>query len=310
MLDPIWTNFNYLENWDPGFSSNTKTYDLTIDGTPRSLVLDTTSTGSNPFTDITTGFYPQLIDDFNVFLQGLKLFSGQTQVTGNCTIQNVSGNCSTFVLSGNCTPSGSTITINNITNTLLKTGYTINLPQFNINLVITGQLNGVNGGTGTYTITPSFSSVTQNFTGPSFVNITQTSLNSISNGLILTGSSLPNPITILNQISGTTNGIGLYNITASSATTSNFIALNPLLQVNSVDTNVISSGSILNGLSLNGNVNVISQVSGTTGGIGLYIIGSGQTSTTSPFVVQNAFIAGIGSSSIQPLLDDKKLIMS
>jgi hypothetical protein len=133
-------------------------------------------------------------------------------------------------------------------------------------------LNGVNGGTGTYTITPSFSSVTQNFTGPSFVNITQTSLNSISNGLILTGSSLPNPITILNQISGTTNGIGLYNITASSATTSNFIALNPLLQVNSVDTNVISSGSILNGLSLNGNVNVISQVSGTTGGIGLYII--------------------------------------
>ena len=309
MLDPIWTNFNYLENWDPGFSSNTKTYDLTIDGTPRSLVLDTTSTGSNPFTDITTGFYPQLIDDFNVFLQGLKLFSGQTQVTGNCTIQNVSGNCSTFVLSGNCTPSGSAITINNITNTLLKSGYTINLPQFNINLVITGQLNGVTGGTGTYTVTPSFSSVTQNFTGPSFVNITQTSLNSISNGLILTGSSLPNSITILNQISGTTNGIGLYNITASSATTSNFIALNPLLQVNSVDTNVISGGTILNGLSLNGNVNVISQVSGTTGGIGLYIIGSGQTSTTSPFVVQNAFIAGIGSSSIQPLLDDKKLIM-
>jgi len=309
MLDPIWTNFNYLENWDPGFSSNTKTYNLTIDGTPRSLVLDTTSTGSNPFTDITTGFYPQLIDDFNVFLQGLKLFSGQTQVTGNCTIQNVSGNCSTFVISGSCTPSGSAITINNITNTLLKSGYTINLPQFNINLVITGQLNGVTGGTGTYTVTPSFSSVTQNFTGPSFVNIIQTSLNSISNGLILTGSSLPNPITILNQISGTTDGIGLYSITPSSAVTSNFVALNPLLQVNSVDTNVISGGTILNGPSLNGNVNVISQVSGTTGGKGLYVIGSGQTTTTSPFVVQNAFIAGIGSSSIQPLLDDKKLIM-
>jgi len=309
MLDPIWTNFNYLENWDPGFSSNTKTYNLTIDGTPRSLVLDTTSTGSNPFTDITTGFYPQLIDDFNVFLQGLKLFSGQTQVTGNCTIQNVSGNCSTFVISGSCTPSGSAITINNITNTLLKSGYTINLPQFNINLVITGQLNGVTGGTGTYTVTPSFSSVTQNFTGPSFVNIIQTSLNSISNGLILTGSSLPNPITILNQISGTTDGIGLYSITPSSAVTSNFVALNPLLQVNSVDTNVISGGTILNGPSLNGNVNVISQVSGTTGGKGLYVIGSGQTTTTSPFVAQNAFIAGIGSSSIQPLLDDKKLIM-
>ena len=309
MLDPIWTNFNYLENWDPGFSSNTKTYNLTIDGTPKSLVLDTTSTGSNPFTDITTGFYPQLIDDFNVFLQGLKLFSGQTQVTGNCTIQNVSGNCSTFVLSGSCKPSGSTITINTITNTLLKTGDTINLPQFNINLVITSQLNGVTGGIGTYTITPSFSSVTQNFTGPSFANVLQTTLNSISNGLILSGSSLINPITILNQISGTTNGVGLYKITSTSATTSNFFALNPLLQVNSVDSNVISVGTILNGLSLNGNVNVINQVSGTTGGIGLYVIGSGQTTTTSPFVVQNAFIAGIGSSSIQPLLDDKKLIM-
>ena len=310
ILDPIWKNFNYLENWDPGFSSSTKSYNLTIDGTQRNLVLDTTSTGQNPFTDITTGFYPQLIDDFNVFLQGLKLFSGQTQVTGNCTIQNVTGNCSSFVVTGTCLPSGTAITINTITNNLLQSGSTINIPSLNINLLITGQIGGITGGTGTYTITPSFSASTQlNFVGSSYAQISQVSLNSITNGLVISGASITSPITILNQVSGTTYSNGLYQISPTSAVTSNFFALNPLLQVNQIDSNVLTNGSILNGPSLNGNLTVSSQISGTTGGIGLYVVSTGQTQTTSPFVVQNAFIAGIGSSSIQPLLDNKKLIM-
>ena len=37
-LDDVWKNFNYLENWDPGFSSSTKTYSLLIDGDQKNLV--------------------------------------------------------------------------------------------------------------------------------------------------------------------------------------------------------------------------------------------------------------------------------
>ena len=309
-LDSVWKDFNYLENWDPANSAATKNYDLVIDGTPRNLVLDTT-TGTQPFTDINTGFYPQLVDDFNVFLQGLKLFSGKTQTGGNCTVQEISGNTTAFEVTGSCSGNGTTITVNSITNNLIQTGTTITIPSVGVNLVVTGQVSGTAGGAGVYTTTPTFVSTIPSFdfTIGSFAQLSNVSLASISNGLILTGSSFPYPLTVVNQISGDTNSNGLYKVNNVSAFTSNFIALNPPLQINSIDGNVLVNGSIINGPLLNGNVTIQSQVSGTTGGVGLYIIGTGQTPTTSAFVVQNSFIQGIPSSSIQNNLDSGNLIM-
>ena len=309
-LDSVWKDFNYLENWDPANSAATKNYDLVIDGTPRNLVLDTT-TGTQPFTDINTGFYPQLVDDFNVFLQGLKLFSGKTQTGGNCTVQEISGNTTAFEVTGSCSGNGTTITVNSITNNLIQTGTTITIPSVGVNLVVTGQVSGTAGGAGVYTTTPTFVSTIPSFdfTIGSFAQLSNVSLASISNGLILTGSSFPYPLTVVNQISGDTNSNGLYKVNNVSAFTSNFIALNPPLQINSIDGNVLVNGSIINGPLLNGNVTIQSQISGTTGGVGLYIIGTGQTPTTSAFVVQNSFIQGIPSSSIQNNLDSGNLIM-
>jgi hypothetical protein len=310
-LDSVWKDFNYVENWDPATSSTTKNYDLVIDGTPRNLVLDTTTTGAQPFTDINTGFYPQLVDDFNVFLQGLKLFSGSSQTGGNCTIQNVSGNSTTFEVTGNCSPNGSTIIINSITNNLIQTGSTITIQPLNINLLVTGQVSGTIGGVGVYNITPGFTSntTTYNFTIGSFVQISNVSLNSLTNGIVLSGSSYPYPLTLGNQISGITNSNGLYKVNNVVGFTSEFLVLNPPLQVNSIDGNVLVNGSIINGPLLNGNVTIGNQISGTTGGIGLYVIGTGQTPTTSAFVVQNSYIQGIPSSSIQSNLDSGKILM-
>ena len=111
------------KNWDPATSASTYSYNLILDGTQRNLVLDTT-TGTPSFTDINTGFYPQLIDDFNVFIQGLKLFSGQTQVSGSCTSVSLTGNCTTFQVTGTCSSTGTGITINSITDNF------ITLPSF------------------------------------------------------------------------------------------------------------------------------------------------------------------------------------
>jgi hypothetical protein len=308
-LDSVWKDFNYLENWDPANSAATKNYDLVIDGIPRSLVLDTT-TGTQPFTDINTGFYPQLVDDFNVFLQGLKLFSGKTQTGGSCTVQEVTGNTTVFEVTGVCSGNGSTVIINSITNNLLQVGTTITIPSISVNLVVTGQIAGAAGSTGVYTTTPTLSSaIPLNFTIGSFAQMSNVSLAAITNGLILSGSSFPSSLTITNQITGTTNLNGLYKVSNSSGFTSSFIALNPVLQINSIDSNVLVNGSIVNGPLLNGNVTIQNQISGTTGGIGLYIVGTGQTPTTSAFVVQNSYVQGIPSLSIQNNLDSGKLIM-
>ena len=311
-LDDVWKNFNYLENWDPGFSSSTKTYSLLIDGDQKNLVLQNNS-GTPPFTDMTTGFYPQLIDDFNVFLQGLKLFSGKTQVTGNAVVQSISGNSNVFTVTGTCTCAGSAITVNSITKNYIQVNDTISIPigNININLVVTGIGPNTSGGTGTYSVTPSFTSTTTNFVLGSYISVSGLTLSSLGTGSILTGSSISPQVTIQKQITGPTHSNGVYKLTSSAATTtSNFRVLNPPLQVNQIDSNVLSAGQIINGPNLNGNVTIISQISGTTGGNGIYIVSSGQTEpTSSPFVVQNQYIQGISSSSIQPLLDNKKLIM-
>lgn len=311
-LDDVWTNFNYLENWDPGFSSSTKTYSLLIDGDQKDLVLQNT-TGTPPFTDITTGFYPQLIDDFNVFLQGLKLFSGKTQVSGSAVVQSVSGNCSISTVTGTCSCVGSALTVNSITKNYIQVNDVISIPigNININLLVTGIGPNTSGGTGTYSVTPSFTSTTTNFVLGSYISVSGLTLSSLSTGNILTGSSISPEVIIQKQITGPTNGNGVYKLTTLSNTVvSDFRVLNPPLQVNQIDSNVLSPGQIINGPNLNGNVTIISQISGTTGGIGIYIVSSGQTEpTSSPFVVQNQYIQGITSSAIQPLLDNKKLIM-
>lgn len=65
----------------------------------------------------------------------------------------------------------------------------------------------------------------------------------------------------------------------------------------------------MNGQNLNGNVLITSQVSGTTGGIGLYQTSTIQPPNTSTFVVQGAYLQGYGSQQIQNYLNDEKLIM-
>ena len=95
ILDNCWKNFDANINYDPVNSDPTKVYTFTIPGQTgsTSVVLQNTVDTSFPLffsnvsadtTTINTGFYPKLINDFNVFYQGFEVYSGYT----NADIQN------------------------------------------------------------------------------------------------------------------------------------------------------------------------------------------------------------------------------
>lgn len=107
-IDSAWDNFNYKVNFDPITSADTKTYTFQFDGTKNITLQDTT--GVN-YTKIQTGFYPKVINDFNVFYNGYDLYSGytnseiQTSINGgmkvyNFTDSNIYPNSSVLNLGG------------------------------------------------------------------------------------------------------------------------------------------------------------------------------------------------------------------
>ena len=80
ILDNSWKSFNQVENFDPVTSAATTTYSLTLDGGQNVDIVLTkdSSVSAQTYTQINTGFYPETINDFNVFYQGFRIFTGYT----------------------------------------------------------------------------------------------------------------------------------------------------------------------------------------------------------------------------------------
>lgn len=74
ILDSAWKNFNYKENFDPITSSDTKTYTFKFEGEKNITLQNVT----NDNVKIQTGFYPKVINDFNVFYNGYDLYRNYT----------------------------------------------------------------------------------------------------------------------------------------------------------------------------------------------------------------------------------------
>ena len=90
-LETAWQNFDYKVNFDPVTSSDTKTYTFQFDGV-KNIKLQNTSIVTN--SKIQTGFYPKVINDFNVFYNGYDLYTGytdteiQTSINGGMKVYN------------------------------------------------------------------------------------------------------------------------------------------------------------------------------------------------------------------------------
>jgi hypothetical protein len=79
ILDTSWSGFSYVHNYDPVTNSASRNYGLTINGAQMDIVLEKNTTlGLETSSLINTGFYPLLINDFNVFYQGFQIYSGYT----------------------------------------------------------------------------------------------------------------------------------------------------------------------------------------------------------------------------------------
>ena len=75
ILDNSWSGFNYTNNYDPDTNDKERVYSLVINGSQIDIVLQKdTTVGPELSTLINTGFYPKLIDTFNVFYQGYVIY--------------------------------------------------------------------------------------------------------------------------------------------------------------------------------------------------------------------------------------------
>ena len=77
ILDTVWTNFNYLNNFDPVTSDKTRTYKFKRKNDGPTLSISLENRNQNVL-QIQTGFYPKLMNDFAYFYNGKDLFSGYT----------------------------------------------------------------------------------------------------------------------------------------------------------------------------------------------------------------------------------------
>jgi len=70
----VWTNFDYVKNYDPITSSKTKVYTYRANSTSPQTKIVLESTANNDI-NINTGFYPNLINDFSYFVNNISLFN-------------------------------------------------------------------------------------------------------------------------------------------------------------------------------------------------------------------------------------------
>lgn len=75
ILTTCWKNFDYVANYSPILSSITQTYSFKYENQPQKITLqEETDTGIN----MSVGFYPKVVTDFNYFYTGYDLYSGYT----------------------------------------------------------------------------------------------------------------------------------------------------------------------------------------------------------------------------------------
>jgi hypothetical protein len=171
--------------------------------------------------------------------------------------------------------------------------------------VILSQVSGTTGGAGTYDLvaapTPG-AWVAASLTGSSHVLDATVVTGLISVGDAISGSGITTE-NIVNQISGTAGGIGLYTLSgaqqehASEAMTD----ASTVLDVTAVSVGPLVVGDVISGSGVTSGTAITGQISGTVGGIGLYTISVQQefastaisgAAIATPWIVNSVAAAG------------------
>ena len=84
ILGPVWTNFDYINNYDP-ISGNTGA-SYTLNGVGTITLQEQQLDANSQYDEMQIGFYPKTINDFNFFLNGTDLWTNYTDSEINQSI--------------------------------------------------------------------------------------------------------------------------------------------------------------------------------------------------------------------------------
>lgn len=142
--------------------------------------------------------------------------------------------------------------------------------------VVSGSVTGSIGGTFTGTTAGTVITVSAVITGSLRVG----DVVSANDGT----NSLPGGCTIVSQVTGTAGGTGTYTISAAAApgnlTSTTITSLSTTLSVTAVISGVVEVTAVISGTGITAGTYVTGQISGTTGGVGLYSLSDAQTVTS------------------------------
>jgi hypothetical protein len=144
---------------------------------------------------------------------------------------------------------------------------------------ILSQTSGTTGGAGVYVTSAVTTSAGNALTATSTVlNVTAVTSGSLQATDAISGTNVVAATTVSSQISGTAGGVGLYRLNQAQLVASTAItALSSVLKVTVAAATPIVAGQLLTGTNVAASSRVVSQLSGTTGGVGLYTLSASST---------------------------------
>ena len=164
---------------------------------------------------------------------------------------------------------------------------------------IVAQVSGTTGAAGTYTTSAATTSVAATVTSFGVtVEITSTT-GLISIGETVSGGAgFPVGATVVAQVSGTTGGAGVYTLSAAGsayvASATGVTSFGNVLNVTAVGSGVLHVGDPVSGSGVPSGAVIASQVSGTTGGVGVYTLDQSATAYAASTTV--TAVAGVLTS--------------
>lgn len=193
-------------------------------------------------------------------------------VTATIGSTNTGSLGSTFTATG----TGTSLAVTALTG-YLAVGDVISGTGVPANTTIVAQVSGTTGAAGTYT-----TSVATTAAAATVTSFGSTIKTTVTTGLISVGDTVsggagfPTGATVVAQVSGTTGGAGVYTIsaagTAYTASATGVTTFGDVLNVTAVGSGVLEIGDPVSGTGVPSGAVVESQVSGTSGAVGVYTL--------------------------------------
>ncbi len=247
--------------------------------------------------NIPVGFGVTLFDEGEFFatITGSTASLGTNQAvyadyaTGNITIGSASVGASVTALMGSTSTGalGATFTasadsdptrlvVTAVTG-LISIGDTVSGTGITAGTTISSQVSGTTGGAGTYQLSASNTASSATVTCFGSVMKTSATTGLISVGdTVSGGAGFPVAATVVAQTAGTTGGAGTYTLSAAgsayTASATGITTFGNVLDVTAIGSGTLAVGMPVSGSGIPASALIATQVSGTTGGVGIYTL--------------------------------------